>query len=153
MPACGATELATVDPSLSAPLATIAAAEAPAFQHDSAALGAQQASVAPSLVASPLPSEATADLTAAVTQQMMTAALTPAPAAPSETAAQEPLQQQPQAQQEPQTLQVQQLQEQQQQLSQQLLLQEQAMVEGIKAVVSEGIQGANLVESTMPAVG
>ncbi|GBF87840.1 40S ribosomal protein S17 [Raphidocelis subcapitata] len=82
------------------------------------------ASAAPSLVASPLSGDATADLTAAVTQQVVTAALSPA--ASGELGAAAAAAQAPPAS---------------------------AVVEGLKAVVSEGIQGANLAESPMPAVG
>lgn len=93
-------------------------------------------SSAPSLVASPLSGDATADLTAAVTQQVVAAALSPSSSAVDLQALDGlPLP-----------------------LTEQLHLQQAqqhqgTMVEGIKAVVTEGIQGANLAESSMSAVG
>lgn len=107
----------------------------------SGVVSAQPSSPAPSLVASPLPSDATADLTAAVTQQVVAAALSPGASGDLGASLEQHAAMQPASEQ---------LQDQMQQLAQQ---QASAVVEGIKVVVSEGIQGANLVENTIPAVG
>jgi hypothetical protein len=88
---------------------------------------ASSAASSPSLVASPLPADATADLTAAA----VSAALSPAASGDFAAAAKK--------QDDTTVL------EQQHRTA--------TVVEGLKAVVSEGIQGANLVESRMPAVG
>jgi len=130
----------------------------------------QQVAIAPGLVASPLDNEATADLTAAVTQQVVEAAaqqvvdaalspgnsLEPSAAAllaASSAGPQPPLLQpsQPSQQQQSEQQQQQSKQQQQQQQAFQQQLEEDAavMVEGLKAVVGEGIQQANLMEGTL----
>lgn len=120
---------AAASPSVAAELpSAFAAPQAPevlATLADASGAAAAAPQAAPSLVASPLPGDATADLTAAVTQQVVTAALSPAASGELGAAAAA-------AGRAPSAL---------------------AVVEGLKAVVSEGIQGANLVESPMPAVG
>jgi hypothetical protein len=144
-PPCGASELAAVQlppsPALSVPLDTPPASHDQDYVFSAAPqLPAAPPLASPSLVASPLPSDATADLTAAVTREVMAAALSPAGSGDLgqlSTAAEELAGGQAaggEGQPAPGASAA-------------------AVVEGFKVAVSESIQGANLVESSMPAVG
>ncbi|GBG00263.1 40S ribosomal protein S17 [Raphidocelis subcapitata] len=148
-PPAAASELAAAAAVAQPPALSAAAAVAAAAALDGADVGAeallaqqqqqQQQLSAPSLVASPLPSDATADLAAAITQQVVAAALTlgdapPAPAPDGAAAAAGAVAAMQGAAEEAAAASA-------------------AVVESISAAVGEGIQGASLVEAGLPSVG